>query len=221
MKKISIIIITIFLIIFIVCGIFYLQDQKTERKQMESKNDVSSIQKQVNNLENQTPTSTILTASEEISNEKKIYTNSNLKYSIEYPIDWVSNTQHINDGNLYLLTEQRKKDIDAGKMVRVFDILVKVYKSSVELPTNDRKLSFEDWIQQQVDSNFIIKKETIVIDGVNGYQVIENGESEAYLIYVQKDSSIYVIEISDPIKSIETYKPTEIEQKIINSFKFL
>ena len=217
MQKMSIIIIASILFLFIISvGIFYFQNQKTEREQIILKNQ----EKQLDDITNQdtitkTSSSTIPGTSEVTSNGKKIYSNPNLKYSIEYPIDWIFNTQYIDNGTLYLLTEQRRKDITDGKMVRAFDIFVKVYKSSAELPNNDRKLSFEDWIKQESDKYGFINRETIIIDGVSGYRGISYGDGESYLILVQIGDFIYEIGTGN------TIKPTEIEQKIINSFKFI
>ena len=219
-------IITVIITIITCGGIFYFYNQKVEKEQTKLKNQDLDIQEQINNPTNkdrttQISSSTILTTSEEISSGKKIYSNHNLRYSIEYPVDWTLDDQYIDDGTLFLFSEQRKNDIDVGKMIRTFNIFVKVYKSSIELPTNDRRLNFEDWIKQEVDSNFIKKKESIVIDGVSGYQVIFSSDGDFYSIYIQKGSQIYEIGTGDPVKSMETYKPTETEQKIINSFKFI
>lgn len=139
-----------------------------------------------------------------------------MKYSIKYPTDWLLDTQSIKDNFLYLLTKDRKQNLDAGKIVRVFDVSVKVYQSVSELPNNQtKKLSFENWIKQEADGFGFIQRKSIVVDGVSGYQGVGSGDGESYLIFVQKGNLIYQIETGD------TTTPTATEQKVINSFKFL
>jgi hypothetical protein len=146
----------------------------------------------------------------------KIYTNSELKYSIKYPGDWILEETNINQGFLYLLTKQRKERIDKGEIIRGCDICIKVYKTISDLPNNQvKKLNFEDWIEKESDNYGFIGRTPIAIDSSSGYQGTGSGDGESYLIFIQRGGLIYDIGTGD------TIKPTEIEQKIINSLKFL
>ncbi|MDO8490078.1 MAG: PsbP-related protein [bacterium] len=163
-----------------------------------------------------TPATTPTQTPKDETSNLKTYSNSDLKYSIKYPTDWILDAQYINDGTLFLLTKQRKQNLDAEKIARVFDVSIKVYKSSAELPNNEiKKLSFENWIKQEADSYGFIQRKSIVVDGTSGYQGIGSGDGESYLVFVQKGNLIYQLETGD------TTKPTETEQKVIDSFKFL
>lgn len=194
-------------------GVYYYQNHKIERELAGQKDQIANLQSQVDRLVKQGRTTNQTTAK---TSDWKIYSNPSLKYSIRYPSDWILNTQYINDGTLFLLTKQRKADIIAGKAVRVFDISVKVYNSSAELPNNESKnLSFKEWIEQEADSFGFGQRQPVVVDGVSGYQGVGSGENKSYMIFVQKDDFIYQIETGD------TTQPTETEQEIINSFKFL
>lgn len=110
---------------------------------------------------------------------------------------------------------ERQEDLDNGKMVRIMDVLVKVYQSSSDLPNNNEdQLSFEDWIDQKADSYRFINRTSYNLDGIIGYQGVGSGHGVSYLIFVQNGDKIYSLTTGD------TSTPTSIEQDIIDSFKF-
>ncbi|MFA6042718.1 MAG: PsbP-related protein [Patescibacteria group bacterium] len=145
----------------------------------------------------------------------KTYTNMSYGYSIKYPADWILDIASISSGDLYILTKERQEKLDAKKMIRVMDIGVKVYTSASDLPNNSvKKLGFEDWIDQEADSYGFIKRKSITLDGVVGYQGVGSGDGASYLIFIQKSGRIYEIQTGD------TQSPSQIEQLVINSFIF-
>lgn len=156
------------------------------------------------------------TATADATMDWKTYTNSELSYSIKYPTDWIIDTNFIKDNSIYLLTKERKQNLDADKIVRVFDVSVRFFQSVSDLPNNQtNRLSFENWIKQEADNYGFIQRKTILVDGASGYQGIGSGDGESYLIFVQKGDSVYQIETGD------STTPTVTEQRIIDSFKFL
>ncbi|MDD5040316.1 MAG: Ig-like domain-containing protein [Patescibacteria group bacterium] len=145
------------------------------------------------------------------------YTNDTLRYSIKYPSNWIVNLDYINDGSLYILSPDRQERMNAKQIVRIFDVMVKVYKSASELPNNStERLSFEDWINQKTLGYCVEFQPTIImVDNVQGFQGGCLGESETYIIFLQNQGYIYSIETGD------TASPTPTEQGIINTFKFV
>lgn len=145
----------------------------------------------------------------------KLYTNTKYGYSIQYPANWILNTNALSSGDLYILTHERQQKLDAQQVVRMMDIGVKVYESTSALPNNSvKKLSFEDWIKQEADSFGFIQRRPITVDGVVGYQGIGSDDGVFYIIFVQKGSRVYKLETGD------TKTPTPTEQAMINSFTF-
>ena len=144
------------------------------------------------------------------------YENEEYGYSIKYPSDWLFNSEFIDNGDLYILTPERQAKMDAGKMVRIFDVLVKVYRSISELPNNSKKqLSFDDWINQKtLDYCFNFDPTMITIDNKQGYQGKCSGESVTYHAYIQNKGYVYSLATGD------TATPDSTEQAIINSFLF-
>lgn len=162
--------------------------------------------------ETTTATTTTLVVADETAGWKSFDGGT---YTIEYPTDWLVDAQSTKNNSLYLLTKDRKQNLDAGKIVRVFDISVKVYQSASELPNNQtKKLSFENWIKQEADGFGFIQRKSIVVDGVSGYQGVGSGDSESYLIFVQKGNLIYQIETGD------TTIPTATEETILSTLQF-
>ncbi len=144
------------------------------------------------------------------------YENGELNYSIKYPSDWNLDTEYISQGSLYILSKERQQKLDAGEIVRVFDVLVEVYKSSSELPNNSIELlSFENWIEQEADTYGFTDRKSITLDGIQGYQGIGSGHGSLYLIFIQNGDYIYQLETGD------TASPTDTEDRIINSINFL
>ncbi|MFH1598066.1 MAG: PsbP-related protein [Patescibacteria group bacterium] len=156
-----------------------------------------------------------LVEEDDVTADWQTYASEDYGYSIKYPNDWLTNMEYINQSNLYLLTQERKQDLDDGRIVRVFDVMVKVYGTAVELPHNsDDQLNFENWIDQKADTWGFINRESVLIDGITGYQGIGSGDGTSYISYIEKDGYIYEIQTGD------TDVPTETEQLVIDSFQF-
>ncbi len=190
-------------------GVYTYVNNKAEKEKKDLNAQITELQSQVSNV------TTATTATDETA-DWKTYSDSEFKYSIKYPNDWLSEDVSYAGETVYLLTSDRKKNFDAGERVRAFDVSVTGYSDSSMLPNNQsKKLSFENWIKQEADSFGFIQRKSIVVDGVSGYQGVGSGDGESYLIFVQKGNLIYQIETGD------TTVPTTTEQKVINSFKFL
>ncbi len=138
----------------------------------------------------------------------------NLGFEINYPTAWIIDKSSESQGVVWLRTKSRQADLDAKKMTRMFDIEVRIYGTVAELPNNEQdKLSFANWISKKADEYGFVERTPIVVDGINGYKGVGNGETYGnYLQFIENKGKVYQIEIEG--------KATEEEMNIVKSFKF-
>jgi hypothetical protein len=152
--------------------------------------------------------------SDNLSWEK--YVNKDLSFEISHPSSWIIDEKYKSEGLIWLRTESRQEDLDnKEKPIRVFDVEVKIYNAVDELPNNEQdKLSFEGWINKKADGYGFIERSPSIVDGMNGYTGVTNGETYGnYLQLVNNKNKIYEI-------SIEGIATKE-KMAIVKSFKFI
>ena len=145
------------------------------------------------------------------------YENSRCNYSLEYPENWVIETQN----PLYVIlnspeNEQAKQNIepnqirDSGYMP---DITI-TYYSSVKMGLGVERL--EEFVNK---NPYLSDTKRINFAGTDkAWEMIMGGDREAYMIMVEHDSHLYQIGFNNrPKKSALT----EIDNRIIKSFQFI
>lgn len=156
-----------------------------------------------------TATPTVIVQANDITANWKTYKDSAFNYSIKYPSDWVLKN---HSKNLISLASAKVNEfLETHQVGGTPNIMVNVYSLS-ELPNNTENLSFDNWIKQQEDQNLFSNKESIIVDGQNGYSVNSVGESATKEIYINKNNVIYHISYDLPVDDQE-------ELRIINTFK--
>ena len=138
----------------------------------------------------------------------------NLGFEISYPNTWIIDKSYESKGTIWLKTKNRQADLDADKIVRGFDVEIKIYSNVAELPNNKQnKFSFEDWVSKKADEYGFVERSIIVVDGIRGYKGVSDGMTYGnYLQFVENKGKIYQIEIEGTA--------TEEKKNIVNSFRF-
>lgn len=141
-------------------------------------------------------------------------TYKNLGFEISYPNAWIVDKSSETQGVVWLRTKSRQADLDVNKMTRIFDIEIRTYATVAELPNNKQdKLSFANWISKKATEYGFVELTPIVVDGVNGYKGVGDGETYGnYLQFVENKGKVYQINIEG--------KATEEKMNIVKSFKF-
>jgi hypothetical protein len=146
----------------------------------------------------------------------KTYRNDQWGFIVKYPQDWILDEAYKAKGIIWLRTREKQNKINEGLIVRLFDIEIKIYSSSSELPNNHNdSLPFQQWIAQKASKYGFTRSTPIIINGVSGYQGVALRDTTTYSIFVEYDKKIYEINTG------EMEIPTANEEGIINSFKFI
>jgi len=137
----------------------------------------------------------------------KNYTNSEMKYSLKYPEDWVLEENSTSQLSLY--SQSRFKIKSESEVPIQTNITVKIFSSLADLPNNlEKNLDLENWVKEQAGSSPVSK---IMVDGSVGYEIILPYPTR--VIYSQKDNLIYSIFDSSAGQSAA-------QKQIVDSFKF-
>jgi len=146
------------------------------------------------------------------------YRNEEYGFELKYPKEWI-----IEDNkNMFLFqTEERQKQLDKNLMVPISNFSIFVARSISELPSSQKyynmdKIGLEQWINKEIDEQYLSDKRIVKINNINGYRVSTGIYTEGFFfdsIYVEHNYKIYVFNILD-------LKLKEID-RIINSFKFI
>jgi len=143
----------------------------------------------------------------------KTYTSKELGFTFKYPKIWALDVESVDDGIVYLLTEERQKQLDNDEKVSVFDVMFQKYDSIKGLPNNSKdEMPLSEW----VNDNYSAVK-TATVNGINGYTgtAKESAGTTSYVVFVQKGTAVYQLEASDVTELGETH------QAIFDSFEFL
>jgi len=146
----------------------------------------------------------------------KTFSSAKYGFSAKYPENWLINDYVSESKRLYILSPDRKAKLDAGRIVRLYDVSVNIYTTASELPNNQtKKLSFENWIKEEADNYGFTSRKATTFDGGIGYVGKGTGEITTYLMFVVKNGIIYQIETG------ESETPSSTEQSIIDSIKLI
>jgi len=164
------------------------------------KNKLFSSQKQSTNIQ----------TSDSISQQEystwKIFNNSEMKYSLKYPQDWILDQKSSTEIYLYSPSRFQIKSTKANPIAS--NIFIKIYNSTSDLPENSKNLDLNNWIKLQSSEENI---KNITLNGVVGYEILTSYPTR--IIFLQKDSLIYSIFDSSADNS-------SIQKQIINSLEF-
>ncbi|MDO8260894.1 MAG: hypothetical protein Q7T50_05380 [Candidatus Magasanikbacteria bacterium] len=141
------------------------------------------------------------------------YTNMKNDFKIDFPDDYILDLEYESEDTIYLRTQGRQSSLDQEKMIRVFDVMIRVFDSFEKLPNNkEDKLAFEDWINQKSETYGFVEKKPILVDGIEGYSGISNGMIQGnYMQFFEYSGKIYEIE----------NEGSGVQGDIIKSFRFI
>lgn len=144
--------------------------------------------------------------SQEEYSQWNVFNNSEMKYLLKYPQDWV--LEKTSPSEIYLYSSSRFKLKSTNTNPIGSNIYLKIYNSISELPDNSKNLNLSDWIKfQDIEEN--IKE--ITINGIAGYEIFS--ENSNRIIFFQKENLVYSIFDSSAGKSY-------LQQQIISSLEF-
>lgn len=128
-----------------------------------------------------------------------------LGFAIGYPNDWVLDKTSEAKGMIWLRTKERQADVDAQKIVRVFDVAVTA-GGLEQLPGNEKdRLSLADWVKNKAEEQGLVDVEPYVVGGVSGFRgKKENPEIPGAFNLtevVENDGKIFMIEVEGEMTS--------------------
>lgn len=140
-----------------------------------------------------------------------------LGFSISYPNDWVLDKSSEDKGMIWLRSKERQADVDAQKIVRVFDVAVTAQEAA-KLPDNEKdKLPLAEWVKNKAEDQGFTKVEPYVLGGVSGFQgQMENPEVPGafnLMEMVEKGGKVFVVEVEGEM--------TPEKEQILRSFRLL
>lgn len=146
--------------------------------------------------------------------------NNQWKYQINIPSDWTTDESYNSRGLTFFKSPKRQQDLNENKMVRMYDISVRVYSTLSSLPNNENdKLPYEDWIKTKYGEYICTDDSKLLTENINGLKAyhLEGGcETPNLMWLIENNGLIYEIDIDKT-----TDLDLETSLKIVNSFKSL
>ena len=167
------------------------------------------IQNQVGQLQ-KTETEKEVVQEETVAPSTNWLTHQKEGFQISYPSSWTISESSVS---LWLKSKERQALLDANAMARGFDVGVRVYNDASELPNNQEKVSFVNWITNKANDYGIVDITATEVDGVKGYRGVPNIGGIGFVQYVEQNGKIYEIEVD----GVETAEKLDV----VKSFKFV
>jgi len=136
------------------------------------------------------------------------YTNSEYEYKIKYPKGWkFKKTSE-------LITHFGTDEGFSG-IYQTPPNNIQIFKSISDLPNNEQNLTFNEWLDYQINQDMFRNKKDIILSGISGFEFLESGIINFRSIWVEKGGNFYRILINADHAEMETIN------QILSTFKFL
>ncbi|MBU0573987.1 MAG: hypothetical protein KKH83_05880 [Candidatus Margulisbacteria bacterium] len=152
----------------------------------------------------------------------QLYQNEELGFKVVYPEAWTVFDDNPSDGLVCFRSPFLQKELDAGKIRRIANFVVRVLDSLEGVEDYTDGISMEAWIDREISEQRFSNKEPIDIGEKKGFSVevgpFFSDGSEDKIIWVENGDKIYEISILDTGNEIAS---VEEVSRFLNSFGFM